>query len=99
MFAFPSFREATGTVLVEALGAGVPCVAFDAFGAREVLKGSPECLVALCPTYEETVGSFAKAIETVSRCSVEQSLTPMDWRAQFGSFSNLYTRGLEPEEL
>lgn len=42
---FPSVRDTTGVVLVEALSHGVPVIAFDQYGAHVVLDGSCSLLV------------------------------------------------------
>ena len=63
VFAFPSFREATGTVLIEAMAAGVPVVAFDAFGAHEILYNKAHSsLVSFKKELNQIIFSFSKAL-------------------------------------
>lgn len=98
IFAFPSFREATGSVLVEALAAGLPCVSFKSFGAEELLKERPGCLVPVCSTYEETVQAFADAIRTVGRHPHDYTLTPATWADQASFFIDTYDRAINDRD-
>lgn len=68
VFAFSSHSETQGLVLVEAMAAGVPVVALDAPGVREVVVdgGNGRLLLA-----DATIGQFAGAIEWVAESSVE----------------------------
>lgn len=78
VFAFPSFREATGTVLVEAMAAGVPVVAFDAFGASVVLQDAPGSLVPIEGDLEKTLDSFAERLVVAARRRV-RAAEPSTW--------------------
>lgn len=89
VFAFPSFQEATGTVLVEALAAGVPVVAFNQFGAREVLSDSQEALVSVADNIEQTRRLFAnKLIEAVRREG--KACKPETWSQHTTELIKLY---------
>jgi glycosyltransferase involved in cell wall biosynthesis len=57
---FPSYVEGFGLALVEQLAAGVPTVAFDQGGPRDILRDTPELLV---PTGD--VEAFAAALVRV----------------------------------
>ena len=57
---FPSYVEGFGLALVEQLAAGVPTVAFDQGGPRDILQESPDLLV---PTGD--VEAFARALVRV----------------------------------
>lgn len=66
VFAFPSLREATGSVLVEALAAGLPVVSLGLFGANVVLAERPECLVD-CRGVDSIADRFARALVDAGR--------------------------------
>ena len=67
VFAFASQSETQGMVLTEAMAAGVPVVAVDAPGAREVVHGRQNG--RLLPS--EKVTSFAKALAEVADAKPE----------------------------
>jgi len=59
--AFPSYVEGFGLAVVEQLAAGLPTVAYDAPGPRDILQGNlPELLVASGDTakFSETVATI-----------------------------------------
>ena len=59
--AFPSYVEGFGLAVIEQLAAGLPTVAYDAPGPRDVLRGGlPELLIS-----PGDIPSFAEAIVTV----------------------------------
>lgn len=60
-FVFPSLREATGTVVMEAMSYGLPVVAFDIHGASIVLDNSCGILIPII-TKEQMVKDFSDAI-------------------------------------
>lgn len=91
IFAFPSFRETTGTVLVEAMAAGVPTVAFDAFGAHEVLEGSPQSLVRIEDNLDATIEAFSIAMLRQARDhSSGTHSKPQTWRRYVEDLVKLY---------
>ncbi len=63
VFAFASKSETQGMVLTEAMAAGVPVVAIDASGAREVVVDGQNGRLLLT----ETVHAFRDALEWVAR--------------------------------
>lgn len=65
VFAFASKSETQGMVLTEAMAAGVPVVALDAPGAREVVKDRENGRL-LC---EESVDTFCAALAWIGRRS------------------------------
>lgn len=68
VFTFASYSETQGLVLVEAMAAGVPVVALNASGVREVVKDRQNgCLL---PTQD--VGQFLKALEWVKGLNSEE---------------------------
>jgi glycosyltransferase involved in cell wall biosynthesis len=65
VFAFSSKSETQGMVLAEALAAGVPAVALDAPGAREIVN---DCNGQLLPG-DATIDEFAAALARIVRDS------------------------------
>lgn len=59
IFAFASKSETQGMVLTEAMAAGLPVVALDASGAREVVKDKKNGRLL----FDETVPAFAAALQ------------------------------------
>ncbi|MES2625085.1 MAG: glycosyltransferase [Pseudomonadota bacterium] len=59
VFAFASKSETQGMVLTEAMAAGLPVVALDASGVREVVKDKKNGRLL----FDETVSAFAKALQ------------------------------------
>jgi 1,2-diacylglycerol 3-alpha-glucosyltransferase len=68
MFAFASQSETQGMVLTEAMAAGLPVVALDAPGAREVVKDQHNGRLLL----EESAASFSAALNWVAELAPEQ---------------------------
>ncbi len=64
VFAFSSHSETQGLVLAEAMAAGVPVVALDAFGTREVVR---DCLNGRLLSGDASVGLFAEALQSIAR--------------------------------
>lgn len=69
VFAFSSYSETQGMVLVEAMAAGVPVVALDASGAREVVIDRENG--RLLPKQDEQ--AFADALDWVDSLNPDQS--------------------------
>ena len=61
MFVFPSLREATGTVLVEAMSHSLPVIALNLHGAKIVLDGNCAVLIP-AKDKEQMVRDFSDAI-------------------------------------
>ncbi|MCX7013413.1 MAG: glycosyltransferase [Candidatus Sumerlaeota bacterium] len=72
VFAFASKSETQGMVLVEAMAAGVPVVALDAPGAREVVRDGVNGRLLR----EESVESFAAALRGIAGTPM-RNRTPM----------------------
>jgi glycosyltransferase involved in cell wall biosynthesis len=67
VFAFASKSETQGLVLTEAMAAGVPIVALDGPGVRDVMvDGENGCLL-----FEETVSAFDQALASIADASPE----------------------------
>lgn len=67
LFAFASTSETQGMVLTEAMAAGVPVVALDANGVREVVSDGRNGRLLFDPT----PAAFAAALQSVASLSVE----------------------------
>src|SRR4029079_5451071 len=65
--AFPSFVEGFGLAVLEQLGAGVPTVAFDQGGPRDILRDMPELLVP-----NEDASGFADRLVKRIRAQVSE---------------------------
>lgn len=65
VFAFPSLRETTGTVMLEAFAHSVPVIALDHQGARDLVTDQSGVRVPVT-TPDETVSALADAL---SRCA------------------------------
>lgn len=63
--AFPSFIEGFGLAVIEQLAAGIPTVAFDQGGPRDILRDIPQLLVPV-----EDVAGFADRLVKTLRLSV-----------------------------
>ena len=71
VFAFASLSETQGIVLIEAMASGVPVVALDAPGARDIVKDHYNGLLLK----EMDIQSYVDALLWVLRCSGEESQT------------------------
>ncbi len=60
-FVFTSVQDTSGNVLLEALSNGVPAIAFNHQGAREILSGGGGLLLEV-DSYEAAVGAVADAL-------------------------------------
>lgn len=69
LFVFASKSETQGMVLTEAMAAGLPIVALDANGVREVVKDYKNGRLL----HEESIRSFATAIKWVAELTAQQS--------------------------
>ncbi len=68
VFAFASHSETQGMVLTEAMAAGLPVVALDAPGAREVVKDTHNGRLLL----EESAAAYSAALNWVTELAPEQ---------------------------
>lgn len=84
VFAFASTSETQGMVLTEAMAAGLPVVALDAPGAREVVRD--QCNGRLLG--DETISTFSSALEWIAALSAAQvSALQHEARATAEAFS------------
>lgn len=63
IFVFPSLRETTGTVLLEAMERGLPVVTFDQNGAKVVLDKTCAELIPVTSDLEEIKTKFASSLQ------------------------------------
>ncbi|WOJ93119.1 glycosyltransferase [Congregibacter variabilis] len=77
LFAFASTSETQGMVLTEAMAAGIPVVALDASGVREVVNDGHNGRLV----FEATPAAFAEAIQSVASLS-EDDLQKMQAAAR-----------------
>lgn len=68
IFAFASKSETQGMVIMEALAAGLPVVALDATGVRDVLRDGAHGVLLR----DESEAAFADALNRMAELSVEQ---------------------------
>ena len=68
IFAFASGSETQGIVLAEAMAAGLPVVALDAPGVREVVKDGENGLLL----YEKNTAAFSTALRQLTEMPVQQ---------------------------
>jgi 1,2-diacylglycerol 3-alpha-glucosyltransferase len=71
VFAFASFSETQGIVLTEAMAAGLPVVALDASGVREVVQHERNGLLI----QEHTTAAFASALKQITAATAQQRET------------------------
>lgn len=71
VFAFASFSETQGIVLTEAMAAGLPVVALDASGVREVVQHERNGLLI----HEHTTAAFASALKQITAATAQQRET------------------------
>ncbi len=61
IFVFPSLRDTSGNVVLEAMSCGVPVIAFDHHGMKDVI-GDEDGIKIHVGSYDQMVGDFRKAI-------------------------------------
>lgn len=102
IFVFPSIRDTTGTVLLEALAHGVPIIAFRQFGAAVVLDD--RCALLVNP--EDGATGFAEALdrwlknpdEIPSRHICQDCSRAYTWERKALNIRNDYIRVLSNSE-
>lgn len=109
LFLFPSLRDTTGSVVLEAMATGLPVICLDHQGAATMT--SPECAIRIPPsTGEQMSAEIAAAIESLreskrrmrmgmeGRKRVEEKF---DWSVKVKKISAVYDSVMteEPEKL
>jgi len=92
VFAFASLSETQGMVLTEAMVAGVPVIARDAPGVREVLKNDENGIMV---SGEASEDEFASALESV----LKQPEKLSGWRLDTIATANDFSREKSAEQL
>lgn len=64
-FVFTSVQDTSGNVLLEALSNGIPCIAFNHQGAKEILHGGGGMLLNV-NSYDEAVCQLAEGLKTLA---------------------------------
>jgi glycosyltransferase involved in cell wall biosynthesis len=105
IFLFPSLREATGTVIVEAMLCGVPVIALDIHGACLVLDESCGVLIPVIND-QQMVSDFRAAIVRLSKefplrarmgtRAREKALDQYGWEKRGIAMEEIYRRVLSP---
>ena len=100
----PSLREATGTVLVEAMLQGIPVITFDQFGAHLILDEESGWTVSVEETTEACVLGIANAMKEVINdaitakrkgvCAANRILR-YTWNKKFKVYESVYKNVLE----
>jgi glycosyltransferase involved in cell wall biosynthesis len=98
VFVQPSLYDATSTVVVEALGHGLPVVCLDHCGFRDVVDAT--CGIRIPPTtLENAVQDFAEAIERLWRdedyryelaLGAKAAAARLTWRAKQSVLEAIY---------
>jgi 1,2-diacylglycerol 3-alpha-glucosyltransferase len=100
VFAFSSFSETQGMVLAEAMAAGLPVVALDASGVREVVVDDRDGFLlpadAAARSFAERLGELRKRPELVERFAAEARSTAARFsrEASAAKALNLYARSV-----
>lgn len=71
IFVMPSYEEAFGKVLIEAMATGLPCISTNAGGPAEILEGQTAGLLVKPKSSEELTSALKRLIE---RADLRQSL-------------------------
>lgn len=100
----PSLREATGTVLVEAMSYHVPVITFEQFGARLILDNDSGWLIPVAGSTEDCVKNLAKAMEEVISMpekAIQKGeragdiILEYSWDKKYCFYEEIYKRALE----
>lgn len=104
----PSLREATGTVLIEAMSHGVPVITFDQFGAHLIIDEQSgwlipvndtlnKCIIKLADIMEEVINN-PKEAEIKGACAAEKILK-YTWEEKFNLYENIYINLIKKEKI
>ena len=74
LFIFPSLRDTSGNVVLEAMSQGLPIIAFDHQGMHDIL--TDKCAIKIPVTnYEKMVRDLAKAIDKIAtNCELREKM-------------------------
>lgn len=107
IFVFPSLREATGTVILEAMSYGIPVVAFKIHGADVVLDCETGVLVPVI-TSKQMVDDFAEAVLTLAndqnlrkklgKNAREKVETELSWKIRGNIMTDYYMQILKDRD-
>jgi glycosyltransferase involved in cell wall biosynthesis len=99
VFVFPSFREPTGGVLLEALRHALPCITCDYGGPAQIVEES--CGIRIAPSAEHRfAGALAAAIDLpadnsdlrgrLAHGAARRVAENLDWRVKRRRVSHIY---------
>ena len=104
----PSLREATGTVLVEAMLYGVPVITFDQFGAHLIIDEKSGWKISLKNTIDECVLELAKIMEEIidnpkkaeekGKFAIEKILD-YTWEKKFNLYEAVYRKLIKKNKI
>jgi glycosyltransferase involved in cell wall biosynthesis len=99
IFAFPSLRDTSGAVVLEAMASGIPVICLDHQGGR-LMTGDVSGIRVPVTSLEKTKKDFAKAMVDLSldperrqRCAKEERARVIDefsWRRKADRLSRIY---------
>lgn len=96
----PSLREATGTVLVEAMNHGVPVITFNKFGAREIIDNNCSWTIS----EEDPINSLKLIMESILNDKqiskkkgdiAHEKIGNMSWSNKVVNYVRLYYKMLD----
>lgn len=97
----PSLREATGTVLVEAMSNNIPVVTFEQFGAKLIIDNDSGWLIPLEETTEKSIQNFADVMKKIidnPQCAMQKGenagkrIKRYTWDKKFQFYEDIYIR-------
>jgi N-acetyl-alpha-D-glucosaminyl L-malate synthase BshA len=99
LFLLPSDRESFGLSALEALASGVPALAYDVGGVREVIKKDETGFLQPVGDLDAMAGSALQVLGDAARWEAMSKAAQADARARFsleqivGTYESLYLRG------
>jgi N-acetyl-alpha-D-glucosaminyl L-malate synthase BshA len=99
LFLLPSDRESFGLSALEALASGVPALAYDVGGVREVIKKDETGILQPVGDLDAMAGSALQILGDPARWEAMSKAAQADARARFsleqivGTYESLYLRG------
>lgn len=99
IFIFPSLRDTSGTVVLEAMSMGLPVICFDHQGAKEMIDSNSGVRVPIT-NYHETIENLSSAMKLLAenhelriRCGefARKSSLEYDWDRKAKFLSKLYS--------
>ncbi|ELC8330629.1 glycosyltransferase family 4 protein [Clostridium perfringens] len=98
----PSLREATGTVLVEAMTHGIPVITFNQFGAKKIVSNKCGYILNLNNCSQKPYEKIAEAIDyfiensnqiKIKGKKAQEVIAQFTWEKKFELYSKIYLLG------